>query len=273
MLPKIELFETKIGKFFLFDSDDFISQHLRKKGSWAEMESGIAVLISKHYPSSFILDIGANIGTFSIPVAKKLADKNIQIHAFEPQRIIFQQLNCNVFINQIENCYTHNIALGSRVGTINLPKIDYCKTKNIGAVSLIQEIQAESAVSYDSTQAEVVQVNTLDTLDTLDLSGDCSFIKIDVEGFESEVIEGSINFLQKNSFPSILFEEIPKGKFSDEINHSIAKRQIKVRRILENLGYKFICIGTEILAQHANTKIELGLIKSQDGNLKIIRIR
>lgn len=270
MLPNVELVETKIGSLLLFYNDDYISQALRQNGTWAELETSIAILIANNTGPSFILDIGANLGTFSIPVSKKLASQNINIHAFEPQRIIFQQLNGNLFLNQIENCFTHNFALGSSIGFMNLPKIDYFQTKNIGAVSLLSEIQSVTNVRYHVTETEKIEIKTLDSLQ---IDGLCSFIKIDVEGFESEVISGALDFLTRQSFPPILFEEWRKGKFSGDAGDIVEERQAKTRSLLGSLGYQFLNLGLETLAQHPQAKTEVLMEKSNNGQLELKRIR
>jgi len=117
---------------------------------------------------------------------------------------------------------------------MNLPKIDYFQTKNIGAVSLLLEIQRISNVSYHSSETEKIEIQTLESLQ---IDGQCSFIKIDVEGFESEVISGSLDFLARQSFPPILFEEWRKGKFSGDTGDMVEERQAKTRSLLSNLGY------------------------------------
>ncbi len=270
MLPKTELVQTKIGLFILFKSDDFISKSLRANGVWAELESNIAILMAKNTGPSFILDIGANLGTFCIPVAKKLSSQNICIHAFEPQRIIFQQLNGNLFLNQIENCFTYNFALGSSNSITAMPKVDYLLSKNIGSVSLIPEIQRASMVSYHLKDKENIEIKTLDSLQ---FNGHCSFIKIDVEGFESEVIAGSLDFLVRQSFPPILFEEWRKGKFSGEAGNVVNERQSQMRLLLGNLGYSFLNLGLETLAQHPKSRTEAAIETSTDGQRVFKRIR
>jgi len=270
MLPNVELVQTKIGIFILFKNDDFISKSLRENGVWAELESNIAILMSDNTGPSFILDIGANLGAFCIPVAKKLSPQNICIHAFEPQRIIFQQLNGNLFLNQIENCFTYNFALGSAITTFDLPKIDYLQTKNIGSVSLIPEIQRTTSVSYHPTDIENVEIKTLDSLQ---FDGQCSFIKIDVEGFESEVIAGSIDFLLRQSFPPILFEEWRKGKFSGDAGDVVNKRQSQTRSLLGSLGYNFLSLGLETLAQHPKSRTEAVIETFDNGQSELKRIR
>jgi FkbM family methyltransferase len=226
--------------------------------------------MAKNTGPSFILDIGANLGSFCIPVSKKLALQNIHVHAFEPQRIIFQQLNGNLFLNQIENCFTHNFALGSSIGSMNLPKIDYFQTKNIGAVSLLSEIQRITNVRYHATETKKIEIKTIDSLQ---VDGQCSFIKIDVEGFESEVISGALEFLARQSFPPILFEEWHKGKFSGDAGDVVNKRQSQTRLLLGNLGYNFFSLGLETLAQHPESRTEAVIETFGNGQSELKRIR
>lgn len=270
MLPNIELVQTRIGIFMLFKNEDFISKALRDTGIWAELESSIAILMSESTGPSFILDIGANLGAFCIPVAKKLSSQNVSIHAFEPQRIIYQQLNGNLFLNQVENCFTYNFALGASSGILNLPKIDYLRTKNIGSVSFIPEIQNATNVSYHPTESEKVEIKPLDSLQ---LEGKCVFIKIDVEGFESEVIAGSLNFLENQSFPPILFEEWRQGKFEGRTGEIVNERQEKTRFLLSNLGYSFLNLGLETLAQHPKSMVQAVIEHSSFGEPSLKRIR
>ena len=94
-----------------------------------------------------------------------------------------------------------------------------------------------------------------------------------MEGFESEVIAGSLDFLVKQSFPPILFEEWRQGKFSGDVNEMIEKRHAKTRSLLGNLGYQFLNLGLEILAQHPNSKTEAILEQSNSGHRVLKRIR
>ncbi len=273
MIPNVEIVETKLGRFLLFETDDLISKTLREKGIWGELESGIAIYMARHTGPSFILDIGANLGAFSIPVAKNLVQEDIWVHSFEPQRIVYQQLNGNLFLNQIENCITHNCALGSSSTRLDLPKINYLLTQNIGAVSLIEEIrQVDSKVSYHQEDFECIQVKTLDSY-VDQFQGQCSFIKIDVEGYESEVISGGVNFLKKHLFPPVLFEEWRKGKFAGKVGVIVNHRQEKTRSLLSQLGYYFYNFGLETLAQHPKAKTQAVIKETSNGLRELVRIR
>ena len=272
MIPNVEIVETKLGKFLLFETDDFISKTLRENGSWGELEFQVAILMSQGTGPSFVLDIGANLGAFSIPVAKKLAQECIWVHAFEPQRIVYQQLNGNLFLNQIENCTTHNCALGASSTRLALPKINYVSTKNIGAVSLIEEIRQVSNVTYHPYDFENIEVKTLDSFSDY-FQGQCSFIKIDVEGYESDVISGGANFLKKNCFPPILFEEWRRGKFTGDVGAIVSERQEKTRSLLGQLGYQFHSLGLETLAQHPTAKVQIIVNETSHTHRELVRIR
>lgn len=134
----------------------------------------------------------------------------------------------------------------------------------------MSEIQPITNVSYHPTDTEKIEIKTLDSLQ---IDGQCSFIKIDVEGYESEVIAGSIDFLERQSFPPILFEEWRKGKFSGEVGNAVDKRQAKTRLLLSNLGYQFLNFGLETLAQHPNARTEIAIENLREGKYQLNRIR
>merc|ERR1711972_428246 len=60
-----------------------------------------------------VLDIGANIGGFTVPLAERVGPDG-EVHAFEPFRKVFQHLNANVALDGLSNVYTYNIALGTK---------------------------------------------------------------------------------------------------------------------------------------------------------------
>lgn len=270
MLPDVEIVEGREGRFLCFRTHDFISDHIRSHGVWGEIESGLATLMCEGVTAPLILDVGANLGAFSIPVAKKLGPAGAVVHAFEPQRIVFQQLCGNIFLNRLDNVFTHQLALGSETKTIRLPKVDYHNTLNIGSVSLIPGIQKVTRVAYSETEAEDVRMTTIDAMA---LPGRCAFIKLDVEGFESEVIAGARAFLEANGFPPILFEEWRKGKFTGAVGEEIEQRQAQTRGALGKLGYEFIHINTDVIAQHPGALAKVALRKQDDQTFKIVRER
>jgi len=194
MLPETDIVRGIHADFLCFKTNDFISNHIREKGIWGEAELNLALLFSDGMEKPLILDIGANLGAFSIPVAKILSSADATVYAFEAQRIVFQQLCANAILNRLGNVVACHAAVGSSAGIARIPKVDCENTLNIGAVSLLPEIQKVSQVAYSDTEHEEIRMISIDSLG---LEGRCTCVKIDVEGFESEVISGMLGFLEK----------------------------------------------------------------------------
>ena len=69
-----------------------------------------AVELLQNVPMGSILDIGANMGTFTLPLA--YYNPKYVFVCFEPQRMVFNQLCGNLAINGIQNVHTINCGLG-----------------------------------------------------------------------------------------------------------------------------------------------------------------
>lgn len=75
-------------------------------------------IFKKCKTETIYLDIGANVGTTSLPVA--IHNKNIEVHAFEPNPKIFQSLETNKSLNNCDNLTLHKLAVGSKKGKLPL---------------------------------------------------------------------------------------------------------------------------------------------------------
>lgn len=170
--------------------DNHVSAHLLRYGEWAEQELQLFLSVIK--PGDTVLDVGANIGAFTVPLAKAVGPAG-SIYAFEPQRVIYQRMNANVALNGLNNVHTFLAAVGSQRSTLKVPSIDYSVAANFAAVSL-----ADQSVFRDM-QHETVPVIVLDEL-FLTPPGNgrkCpSFIKVDVELMEQYVLEGARRLIQ-----------------------------------------------------------------------------
>jgi FkbM family methyltransferase len=143
--------------------------------------------------SSFVfLDIGANIGLYSLIAARNL---NCQaVHAFEPNPTIALQIPENAILNQAE-LRVHAVAISDRSGTLPL----YYSDAHTGAGSLAQ---ANGASSH--TLVEVRDHTYLD--EKLDFTNCSVVVKIDVEGHEPRVIDQLMKSNFWKSIQSIYFE-------------------------------------------------------------------
>lgn len=162
-----------------------------------------------------IIDVGANNGNFAVDFSHLVGDSG-KVYSFEPQRIIFYQLCANVFLNGLDNVYCHNVAIGDGFdGYVNMDIPDY---HNKGDVNFGDVRVSDSG--------EKVEQRSLDSY-TFD---DVVFIKIDVQGYESVVIDGAEETIKKHR--PYLFVE-----FEDHLLKEQGSSELELQAKIEALGY------------------------------------
>jgi len=182
----------KHGTFILNDFDNYVSEHLRLYGEWAEKELDLFLQVVK--PGDIVIDAGANIGAFTVPLAKRVGPTG-KVHSFEPQKVIYQRLIANIVLNDLENVEVYHAALGNTTGKVLVPNINYQYSSNFGALSLVEPLpnQTEST-SYAVPMYMLDEVNFFN----LNTQTNCpSFIKMDVERMEKWVLQGAAQLLQR----------------------------------------------------------------------------
>jgi len=147
-------------------------------------------------PGDTVLDIGANIGMVTLLLSRLVGPAG-RVHSFEPNPRMQQAVTAMVQRNGLANVTLHPVALGSEDGELEL-RIPY---GNIGAASLIRTFEG-------SSQLERCQVPVRTLSGIVEASGikAIRLIKIDVEGFESEVFRGAEDLLARQVPDAILFE-------------------------------------------------------------------
>ncbi|MCM1103039.1 MAG: FkbM family methyltransferase [Clostridium sp.] len=159
------------------------------------------------YIKGCVLDIGANIGNHTCFFCVECDAK--KVYAFEPVLHAYQILKKNVELNHLENrVLCRNIALGAHAGQASITHWD---AKNSGG------IRVEAL-----TDGELC----MDALDNLNIEEKIDFIKIDVEGYEYEVLLGGEQTICKNK--PVIFVEIGAPYYK------------KVNGLLESFGYTCI---------------------------------
>ena len=256
MIPPYLIVDTKGIRYLLFEIKDSINREIKYKGEFALLEREICkVFILKNHltdgAEGIVLDVGANLGAFSLPLSKIKEAGNINFMCFEPQKIVFQQLCSNVILNQASNINTYNVALGERLGILNIPQLDLANCDNVGGYSLDETIRRnrEQKPGFSSRNFYTGEIETVDlkTLDSYEIKKNIIFIKIDVEGNELEVIKGGYNTLQQHSFPPILFE------VWDHIDW-YKDKATETKNSLLDMGYELTKIGENYLAQNKGNK-------------------
>jgi FkbM family methyltransferase len=179
----------------------------------AEIEFLRAILLRIEGPH-VIVDVGANFGVYSLGLANASGPLG-KVHAFEPQRIIYNMLAGTMALNGITNVYCHNVALGDSEGRVEIPRFDYNQLLNFGSIEC-GERQTEVLSQQrgnDQTKAEYVRLATLDSFNLTSVH----LIKIDAEGMEMQVLEGSTQTIQNNR-PVMYIEFIKSDREALEKN-------------------------------------------------------
>ena len=190
--------ETKHGPFEYCINDKIIGKSLKEYGEYSEIE--LSLILAFIRPRDYVLDIGANIGAFSVPIAKQIGEEG-KILCFEPQTLIFEILQRNLRNNNLNNFELFNIGLGKAGCFIDLDVIDYSKEGNFGGIGLSADYDNSMAANIINLKRKI-EVRKLDSF--LDIKK-CDFLKMDVELMELEVLLGGIKFLEK--FRPILWIE------------------------------------------------------------------
>ena len=139
------------------------------------------------------IDIGANVGFFSIYVAKKI---NGSVFAIEP--VITEVLDENVAINSIENIITIKAAVGDENGLLRINTIE--GREEYSSFNVIPQKFSSSG----NVKMLEVKVKTLDSV-VEHYNIKPTVIKIDVEGFEVKVLKGAMSMITQFR-PFILME-------------------------------------------------------------------
>ena len=161
------------GMFMYNRNDTFVGKSLDLYGEWGEAE--LHILRPTIQPRSIVLDIGANIGSHTIPFARWVGPSG-RVYAYEPQRLAFQMLCANAAMNALTNVFPLHAGAGKARSVCHLPEADPRRPDNIGARPMVER--------RDGVPVDVIPV------DDLALPA-CHLIKIDVEGMEVAVLEGS----------------------------------------------------------------------------------
>jgi FkbM family methyltransferase len=143
-----------------------------------------------------VVDIGANIGVYSILLADLVGAQG-RVFAFEPDPALFEAAVRNARMNEKDDVISlHNLALGSRRGQARLHRSTY----NSG----------DNRLSASTAHKESVPVNVARGDDVLD-GAQIDLIKMDVQGWESEVLRGLEQTLRSNPALTVYFEYWPEG--------------------------------------------------------------
>lgn len=168
------------------------------------------------------VDIGAHVGTYSLTFAEKCAE----VVSFEPCPRTFNYLCANIALRGLEYKVTpHRVALGSEEGTTNF----HIRSTDGGGNTCVKL----NDVEYPTIR---VPVRTLDSFGIRNIG----LIKIDVEGFEKNTLQGALETLKESGYPPILFESWAPWRDRENIPASAIREELF--EYIRSIGYRIVPI-------------------------------
>ena len=172
--------EGRHGKFTVFDQDELVGLSLITYGEFSEGE--VQVFRNVLRPGDIAIDVGANIGAFTVPMAQ-LVGNDGHVYAFEASEPNLELLCQNVDQNGF-----------GRLDTGNVTVIGKAASDKTGVLRVSKQ-SALHAYSYRDINEGDFEVACI-TIDSLNLQR-VKLIKIDVDGFELDVLNGAAGTIKR----------------------------------------------------------------------------
>lgn len=229
----------KIGRtrhgLFAANPKDLIGHCLMTYGEWED--DSVQLLRSLVSPGDTVIDVGAHIGSITVPLAKAVGSTGL-VHAFEPQSPVFQLLNANAALNGLYHVRTHQLLVSNITGCeqsfpLVIPTALLQSTQpmfgHIGGYNYGAAAYDPHSMFYQHGEVlkshESVDIRTLDSFDFKKVA----LIKMDLEGHELRALRGAQNVL-KRSRPILYLEH--------NVQSSESQKKELLRFLKKN---KYIC--------------------------------
>lgn len=148
-------------------------------------------------PDTTFVDVGANMGEFTLFAAKRI--RSGTVFAFEPVPSLFSLLNENIALNNFSHVQTFNLALSDNSGHM----VMYSSVDSVVHTGVNEGLGSIFRSDLRNEMVAEVEVKTLDSL--LEGVKRINIIKIDVEGAELLVLRGAQETIRQHK-PAILIE-------------------------------------------------------------------
>ena len=233
--------KTDVGShsiFFFVNS--FLEYHLRAKQGYNREPITVKWILEIISEDDIVFDIGANVGTYSLLMGKRMQSGTGQVFAFEPEASNFLSLNENIKLNK----------LGSRIMAYPLAFSDSSRTSHL---FLSSNVRGSACHSIDQPESEGNKYipQHMQGIYVLSVDHFCSendvpmpnHVKIDVDGAELGILEGMKEVLKNHELKTIMIEITEKNdgnKVEEMIIHNGFKeldRQLWKNKKMANVLY------------------------------------
>ena len=180
-------------------------------------------------PGNVVFDIGANVGSHTLPLAKLVGPEGM-VYAFEPVEWAHKKLERNMELNSFKNIRLVPVALSDQVQMHGTEQFRASfKISNQSDVGVDGNLTQNWWGACDKVN---VEFDTVDAFVQNNKLGRLDLIKLDVDGYEGKVIRGAKNTLERFK-PIVLMEIAPSWAKARGEDLSI------ITRDLGKFGYRF----------------------------------
>jgi FkbM family methyltransferase len=240
---------TPEGLELHLDLEDYIQRGIFYH-TWETPELAVARAILR--PGDSMLDVGANVGIFTLVGARAVGPAG-QVHAFEPIPVNFERLSENVQRNGFANVVLNQAAAGPLDGVMQLglePDMERTSGKQMSGFYTVGSAQR---------QATVPSLNLDHYLETHLPGRRARFIKIDVEGYEPEVLRGLHSTLGEQRVDVMMLEVDVYSL------HRLGTQVAAIVDPLQTAGYQLYRLGLPGLLRRCSYKGEPTIPKRRPG--------
>lgn len=194
-----------------------------------------------------VLDLGANIGYFTIIAAKAVGTSG-KVFSFEPEPTNFKYLSKNIEVNGLSNATPFRKAVSEKAGTGELFVCDYDSGHH--TINQFDGIRAYSRGRHSEVHSIPIELVAIDEF-LRDKTDRVDVIKMDVEGAEALALKGMRSTIQQNSHIKIIVEFFPllmknMGSSPEDFATSL----------LNDFGFSVYAIGHD----YAMLDVDVGLV-------------
>ena len=217
-------FLKKYNLHLFLDPFSFLGYVIIKEKTYEQ--DTIDLILKNLNKNAIFFDVGANEGFFSL-IASKVNYEG-KIYAFEPQAQLLTIIERNLIKNNCTNCEIINTGIGEKKYTT---KINIWPETNTGASSIKRKYRF-------SNKTQLITIQSLDEfVFNNKIHNQIDLIKIDIEGYEINAIEGMKNLLINKRINTILMDY-----HMSIITH---QEKEKCEKFILSCGYKKINTETE----------------------------
>ncbi len=212
-------------------SDAFVLSEVWKTKTYIDEDFNIK-------KNDIIIDIGANIGAFSILAAKSAS--NGKVFAYEPNKENYDMLKKNKVLNNLHNLFLFDLAVSGNNGYIDF----FTSKLNDGGHSIYSTDSKKAAKVKSTTLSDIFKANNLKKI---------NYLKIDAEGAEYDILLNT---------PAEIIRKVDKIvlEYHDYFNHDHDYKDLK--EYLEGNGFK-VEIDKNFLIRKM---FSIGMIKARREN-------